>query len=71
MEVLGSPILATRRRLETLGKARVETKTRTRIADAAIDNIALPAFRTLGAEMGRGLSSRSAHQAPRYLPTPR
>ncbi|MES4892522.1 TetR/AcrR family transcriptional regulator [Streptomyces sp. NPDC096012] len=41
-EVLGGLILATHRGLEALAKAGVDTKTRNRIADAAIDNIALP-----------------------------
>ncbi|MFF2432033.1 TetR/AcrR family transcriptional regulator [Streptomyces mirabilis] len=40
-EVLGGLILTTHRGLEALAKAGVDTKTRNRIADAAIDNIAL------------------------------
>jgi len=42
-EVLGGLILTTHRGLEALAKAGVDTETRNRIADAAIDNIALPA----------------------------
>ncbi|MEU8006006.1 TetR/AcrR family transcriptional regulator [Catellatospora sp. NPDC049111] len=41
-EVLGGLILATHRGLEALAKAGVDAKTRNRIADAAIDSIALP-----------------------------
>ncbi|MFF3890332.1 TetR/AcrR family transcriptional regulator [Streptomyces sp. NPDC001914] len=44
-EALGGLILATHRGLEALAKAGVETKTRNRIADAAIDSIALPVSR--------------------------
>lgn len=41
-EALGGLILATHRGLEALAKAGVDPKTRNRIADAAIDSIALP-----------------------------
>ncbi|MBO3751271.1 TetR/AcrR family transcriptional regulator [Streptosporangiaceae bacterium NEAU-GS5] len=41
-EVLGGLILTTHRGLEALAKAGVDAKTRNRIADAAIDSIALP-----------------------------
>jgi TetR/AcrR family transcriptional regulator, transcriptional repressor for nem operon len=41
-EVLGGLILTTHRGLEALAKAGVDTETRNRIADAAIDSIALP-----------------------------
>ncbi|MFC4536663.1 TetR/AcrR family transcriptional regulator [Sphaerisporangium dianthi] len=44
-EALGGLILATHRGLEALAKAGVDAKTRNRIADAAIDSIALPASR--------------------------
>jgi AcrR family transcriptional regulator len=41
-EALGGLILTTHRGLEALAKAGVDAKTRNRIADAAIDSIALP-----------------------------
>ncbi|MFD5748189.1 TetR/AcrR family transcriptional regulator [Streptomyces sp. NPDC127033] len=41
-EVLGGLILTTHRGLEALAKAGVDTEARNRIADAAIDSIALP-----------------------------
>ncbi|MCD0482401.1 TetR/AcrR family transcriptional regulator [Streptacidiphilus sp. ASG 303] len=41
-EALGGLILTTQRGLEALAKAGVDAKTRNRIADAAIDSIALP-----------------------------
>ena len=41
-EVLGGLILTTHRGLEALAKAGVDAETRNRIADAAIDTIALP-----------------------------
>jgi hypothetical protein len=42
-EALGGLVLTTHRGLEALAKAGVDAKTRNRIADAAIDSIALPA----------------------------
>ncbi|MCX5135046.1 MULTISPECIES: TetR/AcrR family transcriptional regulator [unclassified Streptomyces] len=42
-EALGGLILTTQRGLEALAKAGVDAKTRNRIADAAVDSIALPA----------------------------
>lgn len=41
-EVLGGLVLTTHRGLEALAKAGVDAKTRNRIADAAVDGIALP-----------------------------
>jgi len=45
-EALGGLILTTHRGLEALAKAGVDIQTRNRVADAAIDSIALPASRS-------------------------
>ena len=60
-EVLGGLIVTTHRGIEALAKAGVDTKTLNRIADAAIDNIALAAREAREGREGReGRAVRSA-----------
>lgn len=51
---LGGLVVATHRGLEALAKAGVDVETMNRIADAAIDGIALDRARTRSAAAGRG-----------------
>lgn len=57
-EVLGGLIVTTHRGLEAMAKAGVDTKTLNRIADAAIDNIALKA-------LSRGVGPGGPHDSSR------